>query len=234
MAEARKTDSQDVETLKRRGRRRLVGAIALVLAAVIVLPMIFDAEPRRPPPVSVRIPSEEDPAFSPKVVPKSPPLPTPAPDKKAAPVPAPEAKAPPPPATEPKPPAAEAKPAAPAPEPVPKGDAKAKPAVEKPPAKADAKKDAVPDAERKRAELALAGGTPFVVPVGAFSTEEKLKEVTEKLAAAKLPHYTEPLATAKGTVTRVRAGPFPSKEAAQGALEKLKGLGLKPGNPVPR
>ena len=37
---------QDVETLKRRGRRRLVGAVALVLAAVIVLPMVFDPEPR--------------------------------------------------------------------------------------------------------------------------------------------------------------------------------------------
>ena len=30
-------DNEDVNTLKRRGRRRLVGAIALVLAAVIVL-----------------------------------------------------------------------------------------------------------------------------------------------------------------------------------------------------
>ena len=37
---------QDVETLKRRGRRRLVGAVALVLLAVIVLPMVFDPEPR--------------------------------------------------------------------------------------------------------------------------------------------------------------------------------------------
>jgi DedD protein len=234
MAEARKAESQDVETLKRRGRRRLVGAIALVLAAVIVLPMIFDAEPRRTPPVSVRIPSEEDPAFSPKVVPKSPPLPTPAPDKKAVPpAPAPEAKAPSSTAPEPKPPVVEQKPAAPVAEP-PKAEAKPKPAVEKPAAKPEAKKEVVTDAERKRAELALAGGEQFVVPVGAFSTDEKLKEVVEKLAAAKVPHYTEPVATAKGTVTRVRAGPFPGKEAAQAALEKLKGLGLKPGNPIAR
>jgi len=39
-------ENEDVNTLKRRGRRRLVGAIALVLAAVIVLPMVFDSEPR--------------------------------------------------------------------------------------------------------------------------------------------------------------------------------------------
>jgi cell division septation protein DedD len=39
-------ESEDVNALKRRGRRRLVGAIALVLAAVIVLPMVFDSDPR--------------------------------------------------------------------------------------------------------------------------------------------------------------------------------------------
>ena len=58
---------QDVETLKRRGRRRLVGAIALVLAAVIVLPMVFDPEPRpAAPTVSVRIPGEDEAPFKPK------------------------------------------------------------------------------------------------------------------------------------------------------------------------
>src|SRR5512132_1175067 len=69
-------ESEDVNTLKRRGRRRLVGAIALVLAAVIVLPMVFDSEPKgSAPPVSVRIPGEDDTGFTPKITPKSPPLP---------------------------------------------------------------------------------------------------------------------------------------------------------------
>src|SRR3954466_10409650 len=64
---------QDIETLKRRGRRRLVGAVALVLAAVIVLPMVFDPEPRRAvPPVSVRIPGEDEAPFKPKPVPRPP------------------------------------------------------------------------------------------------------------------------------------------------------------------
>jgi DedD protein len=58
---------QDVDTLKRRGRRRLVGAVALVLLAVIVLPMVFDPAPRRNgPPVSVRMPGENDGPFTPK------------------------------------------------------------------------------------------------------------------------------------------------------------------------
>jgi DedD protein len=63
---------QDVDTLKRRGRRRLVGAVALVLLAVIVLPMVFDPAPRQsPPPVSVRLPGENDAPFNPKPVPKA-------------------------------------------------------------------------------------------------------------------------------------------------------------------
>ena len=64
-------EQQDVETLKRRGRRRLVGAVALVLLAVIVLPMVFDPEPKSTlAPVSVRIPGENDaPPFTPKPAP---------------------------------------------------------------------------------------------------------------------------------------------------------------------
>src|SRR5512135_2999840 len=68
-------ETPDVNTLKRRGRRRLVGAIALVLLAVIVLPMVFDTEPgQSSAPVSVRIPSEDTP-FSPSVQPKPAPAP---------------------------------------------------------------------------------------------------------------------------------------------------------------
>src|SRR3989442_9372013 len=65
-------EQQDVETLKRRGRRRLVGAVALVLLAVIVLPMVFDPEPKSTlAPGSVRIPGENDAApFTPKPAPK--------------------------------------------------------------------------------------------------------------------------------------------------------------------
>jgi len=59
--------------------------------------------------------------------------------------------------------------------------------------------------------------------VGAFSNP---KDVIAKLEAAKLPYFTEAL---KDNLTRVRAGPFPSKEAAEKARERLKGLGLEPG-----
>ena len=86
-ASSKKTQeaAQDVNTLQKRGRRRLVGAIALVLLAVIVLPMVFDPEPRpNAPLVSVRIPSEDGSKFTPKGVAPRPPEAEPRPAEKKA------------------------------------------------------------------------------------------------------------------------------------------------------
>jgi DedD protein len=223
MAESREAKT-DVGVLQRRGRRRLVGAVALVLLAVILLPMVFDPEPRSSaPPVSVRIPSEDGAEFKPKVTPRAP-VTSGAPQKGPA-----EAQAGA--ASEPKPAAVAAaglveKPAAAVPE-KPAAKSHAKPV--EPAAKPQVAGVAAPDpGERKRAEDALAG-TKFVIPVIALASPEKLKELLDMLSAAKVPHYTEQIATAKGPVTRVRAGPFDSQKVAEQTLEKLKGLGLKPG-----
>ena len=62
------------------------------------------------------------------------------------------------------------------------------------------------------------------MPVGAFTNPDS---VIAKLAAARVPYYTE---AAKGNLTRVRAGPFASREAAEKALKQLKGMGLDPGS----
>jgi len=150
-------EQQDVETLKRRGRRRLVGAVALVLAAVVILPMVFDPEPKSTQtPVTVKIPAEnEAPPFAPKAAPKAAP-------------------------------------------------------------KEPAKQEAVPP-------VAQAPAGNYVIQVGAFT---KADAVRAKLSAAKVPYYTEPMS---GNLTRVLAGPFASREAAERALAKLKELGLKPG-----
>src|SRR5436190_9575195 len=141
-------DNEDVNTLKRRGRRRLVGAIALVLAAVIVLPMVFDSEPKgTSPPVSVRIPSEDEGGFTPKVTPK-------APAEK---------------------PAAE-KPAEKKIEKIEKQVEKKEP--EKLAEKPIGKPPASAEAEKQRAERALAGGgEQFAIQVGAFADPEKVKEI---------------------------------------------------------
>jgi DedD protein len=218
--------AEDVNTLKRRGRRRLVGAIALVLAAVIVLPMVFDSEPKvGAPPVSVRIPGEEEVGFTPKVTPK-----TPAPDAKAQ-VRAAEKEAEK--ATEKTVEKAAEKPAEKAPEKVaekePEKAPEPAPKIEITVKKGGTEKPAppAPEAERKRAVTALTGGAEqFIVPAGAYADPAG---VIETLKAAKLPYYTEPIATKQGTVTRVRVGPFSGREAAERALKQLRNLGLKPG-----
>jgi DedD protein len=198
-------ETQDVNALRRRGRRRLVGAIALVLLAVIVLPWIFDQEPRRTPPVSVRIPGEDETPFVPKSAPKPP---APKVESPAA-APAPAAGRP------------EAKPAPAKPEPkVAEKVQGAKPAAPGAPAVS-------PPSERARAEAALANAPQYYVPVGAYAEPAN---VIAKLKAAKLAYFTEPVATEKGKVTRVRAGPYASREAAEKAHQQLVKLGFKPGN----
>lgn len=152
-------EAQDVEALKRRGRRRLVGAVALVLAAVIILPMVFDPEPRpTSSSVSVRIPGEGEASFTPKPAPQAQP----------------------------------ATPAKPAPAPAPK--APPKPAA-----------------------------LEYVFQVGVFANPEN---VAAKLKTAKVPYYTE---SVKDKLTRVRAGPFATREAAERAHAQMKKLGLEPG-----
>jgi DedD protein len=216
-------ESEDVNLLKRRGRRRLVGAIALVLAAVILLPMVFDAEPRRSaPPVSVRIPGEDDAAFVPKVTPKQA-----AEKQKAAEAAARAAEKALAKAEEKAPQAAPATAAAEtAPAPAPE---KAAPRIEivvKKPVEKPAPAPAPAAAERAKAEAALAG-EQYIVPVGAYADPSG---VIEKLKAARIVFYTEPIAVKTGTITRVRAGPFAGRDAADKALQQLKELGLKPGN----
>ena len=52
--------ADDSLELKKRARRRLVGAIALALLAIVVLPMVMDSEPRpASQDVQIRIPSQD-------------------------------------------------------------------------------------------------------------------------------------------------------------------------------
>jgi DedD protein len=165
--------------------------------------MVFDSEPRQASaPVDVRIPSEDT-----KFAPKLPATPAPRAPSAAQSAPKPEEPA-----------------------------QAASTLTATPPHKttASARKETAASpsaAERARAEAALAG-IEYVVPVAALADPEGVKELTSRLAAAKLPYYTERIATDKGKVTRVRAGPFTSREAAEKAHAKLKGLGLEPGNVI--
>lgn len=64
MADRDTLTTEEME-LRRRARRRLVGAIALALLAVVVLPMLFDPEPKPiGPGVDIRIPDQSTPFVS--------------------------------------------------------------------------------------------------------------------------------------------------------------------------
>src|SRR5690348_6769872 len=55
-----KTVSDEELQLRKRARRRLVGAIALVVAAIVVLPMLLDSKPEeRSQEIDIHIPSED-------------------------------------------------------------------------------------------------------------------------------------------------------------------------------
>ncbi len=66
-----------------------------------------------------------------------------------------------------------------------------------------------------------------VVQVGAFADLAKAREVRSKLESAGIKTYTQDVETKDGKRTRVRVGPFPTKEEADKAAEKIRKLNLQ-------
>ena len=66
---------------------------------------------------------------------------------------------------------------------------------------------------------------PFAVQLAAFSDDRGANALAGKLKRAGYSAYTEPFKTSKGTLWRVRVGPYPSREAASAARDKLKSEG---------
>ncbi len=197
--------------LRRKGRQRLVGAVVLALLAVVFVPMALDPEPRRErPEPALAIPPKSSP---PVIAAPAPAVAEPA----RAPEPVAEAKPADPPA---KPPATAAvktvEPKAP--------EFKATPK----PAPAEAKPAPAPKAEPAAAPK-LEG---FAVQVGAFREDAKLQQARERLKAARVPHYTERIDAEGGALTRLRAGPYPTREAAEKAAAAIKKAGVE-GRVVP-
>lgn len=231
--------SQDTHLeLKKSARRRLVGAAALALFAAIVLPMVMDHEPKPPAQdIQVRIPGQESGTFTSRILP----------GKTASTTPLP----PPPAASKPAEPVAEAKPEVPAPKPEAAKPEPAKPEAAKPEAKLEVKAEAKPDVkpdskpvtaakaepvkaaekppvkeEKARAEAALNGKEQWVVQLGAYKDAGNVKHLLDKLKQMGVAAYTEKFDSPQGPRTRVRAGPFTSREAADKARVRIKTIGV--------
>jgi DedD protein len=221
--------------LKKRARRRLVGAVAFVALVAVALPMIMDQEPKQAvQDVEIRIPGQDEKPFAPKFA--AAPVETPAAPPKEPTAPAAPEKTPDPaPKVEPtaklvEKPVEKAveKPAEKAPE---KSPAKIEKPIEKPAEKPVARNS---EEDSKRAAAILAGkasepaakGGDHVVLIGAFANEANVKTIKGKLGELGIKTYTEPLDSPQGRKTRVRAGPFPNREAAEKALDRMKRIGV--------
>jgi DedD protein len=198
--------------LKKRARRRLIGAIVLVTAVAAVLPMVLDSEPR---PVSqnvnIQIPSPDAGEYKPKAI-------SPAPgsaDKQAKP------------ASDPAPKSATASV---------KSDATVAPIADTPSSAGSKSTDAAAKVDAAKAsgkDKAAAVDGAFVVQVAALADAAKAKQLEKQMAGAGVKTYTEVVSTQSGEVTRVRAGPYPTREAAEKARTQLKKAGLD-GKVVPK
>jgi len=230
---------------KKRARRRLIGAIALALGVVVILPMLLDSEPKPlTTDIAIDIPSRDQPAPS-------------APKADAGEATPPSAAADAAPQTDVgAAPAAVAPPALAAPEPKPiekpaeppvaklteKPTTPAAPAPEKPAAKAA---DSSAEAQRVRALLegraapALAPAPSqnaqgkFTIQVAALSSPDKVQELQTRLKGAGVSSYTQKVATQGGEATRIRVGPFNNRDDAEKMLQRLVKLGFGSSKVVP-
>lgn len=201
-----------VDELKRRARRRLVGAIVLALAAAVILPLLLESEPQPlGDDVSIRIPPIDSGKF---VTPLSP---AKAPDAKGV-----EVK------RDRKSPNAT-------------GDGAVSPSKRgsETPAHTPASPSATSPAEGSAPSISPDPPSPptlslkergdsrdgFVVQLAAFADVKSAGDLATTLKARGYPGYVEAFATAQGAMQRVRVGPYPSRDTADAALASLKAAG---------
>jgi DedD protein len=233
---AKATAADDVQVLRVRARRRLIGAAVLVAAGVVGFPLIFETQPR-PIPVDLPIDIPRRDTAPPLAVPTREPLS----QAEPASTPTPAAVASTQVAAErvvekpvEKPPVVEKAVAEkPVEKPLEKAPVKV---VEKP---ADKPKAAANDGARAQALLegkeptthaTAPASTPsaarFIVQVGAFGENKAAQDVRLKVEKLGLKTYAQAVDTADGRRVRVRLGPFASRDEAERAAAKLKGAGL--------
>lgn len=213
------SDSDAQLEIKKRARRRLVGAVALALAAAIILPMVMDKEPRSTAnELQIRIPSQEGGNYTARLINST----------ASAPV------APLEPATD-----AVAVPAEPVAAPATSAPAAAvveKPPVATPKESTKPKETAAPKDDAARARTLLEGGAEsaaaethrYYVQLGVYRDAENVKSLRAKIKTAGYTAIVEPM----GDASRVRMGPFSDKEAAEKALTKLNKSGFNGGKIV--
>lgn len=90
---------------------------------------------------------------------------------------------------------------------------------------ADDHSHSAPAGKPSEAAAAKSGGQRVIL-IGAFANADNARQLQSKISAAGVNSYTEILDSPDGKKTRVRAGPFPNREAAEKALEQLQKIGV--------
>jgi DedD protein len=190
--------TDDEQNLKRKARRRLIGAFALTLVVVVVLPMVLDSEPKPTgQDIDLRIPSADKVgAFVPNVVASKVAVELPASSPVVAPASTPVATL-----TLPKEPVA-----------IPNSEKFAQP-------KADAK-----PTSKDLNQTASAAAEQYVAQVGAYSKAESAQKILANLKKWSFKAYIEKV----GDKVRVRVGPYPEREKAEKVRQLLEKHGLHP------
>lgn len=194
---------------KQRARRRLIGAIVLVVAAILILPLVLDSHPK---PVTSDI-AIDLPGHVTPVAPASG-MGTQA-QPNAGVVSAASATATAPPAQTPAPTAAVTSPLT----------TRSAPTAASAPA---ASRTTVADTSSGDMDtLAATPGARFAVQLGVFASDADAHRWVTKLKAVGVPAYVERHRQADGSMrTLLRAGPFSDRKAAVAAIAKVRGAGL--------
>lgn len=190
-------------SLRRQARRRLIGAIAFFIAIVVLLPMLLDSEPKLmgPQDIELRIPDKEKAGELMPGVNGA--LPSGTGTVVSAPMDDPVASAP-------------VQTDVAAPETAASQGVESAMTVDKPVIRPSTgmqgeKKQPVPS-------------PGYVVQAGAFSNAETAYQWQKKLSNQNIRAYTE----RAGDKTRVRAGPYATREEAENIFHRLQTLGLEP------
>ncbi len=225
-----KNISEEELLLRKRARRRLVGAIVLVLFSVIVLPTIFD-EPKpenEQHEIAINLPTPNKNARTDSVLPSKEELAgreasefdasSELQDKSKISQSDIEE------ATE----LLDVRKRIPVPDIKPKVDNRHLVEARSAPAVATSTVNAASNATSASATAAVAADASkgFVIQLGAFSDQLKAKQQVENLVFNGFKAYTETLKTGNTEVTRVRIGSFTTRNAAESELKKLKKLGF--------
>lgn len=202
-------DALSGQAARSRARRRLAGALVLLVIGVVGFPIVFETQPRPLPVDTPIVVGSTRVAPTPAAAPARPaPLPV-GQSVEIDPVAG-------PPAVAAAPPAAASRPA-----PLPVITERAEPA----PAPVATAASAARTAPPPPVAAASAAGR-FVVQVGAYTDAATLRDARARVEKLGLKTYTQVVNSEAGARTRVRLGPFATRDEADAAAAKVKRAGL--------